>query len=135
MEKRVIHRDTNDGGIDPWAIQSHLTPDQYRDANRSCSFRDIPGKKAWQRYAARISAVVPSLSINLHEGKRFSPVERKRMSEEEIENARCRVEECRNRPCVYSVLRVFVLQTTFFQTIFLICTRCLSKPSHTPMCT
>lgn len=139
MEKRVIHRDTNDSGIDPRATQSHLTPGRYRDANYCCSFCDVSGKKAWQQYPARISAVVPSLPINSHREKRFSSVERKRMREKEIENARCRVEECRNHPRVDSTstlrVRAFVLRITFFQTIFLICTKCLLKPSRTPTCT
>lgn len=34
--------------------------------------------------------------------RRFSSVERKGMREEEIENAKCRVEECRNHPRVDS---------------------------------
>lgn len=153
-------------------------PGRYRDANWNCSFRDVPGKKPWQRYA-RISAASTPLSfppthqaylpIYRREGRRFSS-RWKREKERKNESERTRERETkegmrRNRKCeapsrrvlaaipspspvrrpgeqkqpssastlnLLPLTYVLALQTTSFQTIFLICSRYLRNSPPRP---
>lgn len=113
---------------------------------------------SWEKALATIRADIcgllsrlPSLPLYLpiYRREHFLPGGKEREGGRgEIENARRRVEECppplHHRPLVNPVVkqqpsastllplsRMLALQTTSFQTIFLICTRCLRNP---PVC-